>query len=159
MPYFKEKESQTSDLHHGIGMVCCTYPFKYFSICSTNNNRFQLYLVLIGPYLYWRERGWAWSQISRHEENVQFYNYLLLIPLWLNPFPIMKKSAKNCTLYHVVNKSVWTDIGATLCGRSGMFIPDPRSWFLPIPDHGSRITDLGSRIQKQPQISQNCTLL
>ncbi len=25
----------------------------------------------------------------------------------------MKKSAKNCTLYHVVNKSVWADIGAT----------------------------------------------
>jgi hypothetical protein len=26
----------------------------------------------------------------------------------------MKKSAKNCTLYHVVNKSVWADIGATM---------------------------------------------
>jgi hypothetical protein len=24
----------------------------------------------------------------------------------------MKKSAKNCTLYHVVNKSVWADIAA-----------------------------------------------
>jgi hypothetical protein len=24
-----------------------------------------------------------------------------------------KKSAKNCTLYHVVNKAVWADIGAT----------------------------------------------
>jgi hypothetical protein len=24
----------------------------------------------------------------------------------------MKKSAKNCTLYHEVNKSVWADIGA-----------------------------------------------
>ena len=24
----------------------------------------------------------------------------------------MKKSAKTCTLYHVVNKSVWADIGA-----------------------------------------------
>jgi hypothetical protein len=24
----------------------------------------------------------------------------------------MKKSTKNCTLYHVVNKSVWADIGA-----------------------------------------------
>jgi hypothetical protein len=23
-----------------------------------------------------------------------------------------KKSAKNCTLYHVVNKAVWADIGA-----------------------------------------------
>jgi hypothetical protein len=32
--------------------------------------------------------------ISRHEENME------------------KKSAKNCTLYHVVNKSVWADIGA-----------------------------------------------
>ena len=83
--------------------VCGTSPFKYFSICSTNNNsRFQVYLVLLGLYLYWRERGWAWSQISRHEENMEFYNYLL----WI-------KSSKNCTLYHVVNKSVWADIGAT----------------------------------------------
>jgi hypothetical protein len=24
----------------------------------------------------------------------------------------MKKYAKNCTLFHVVNKSVWADIGA-----------------------------------------------
>jgi hypothetical protein len=24
----------------------------------------------------------------------------------------MKKSAKNCTLYNVVNKSIWADIGA-----------------------------------------------
>ncbi len=32
-----------------------------------------------------------------------------------------------------------------------MFIPDPGSWFLPIPDPGSRIPDLGSRIQKQQQ--------
>jgi hypothetical protein len=29
----------------------------------------------------------------------------------------MKKSAKNCTLYPVVNKSVWVDIGAT-CAAS-----------------------------------------
>ncbi len=35
------------------------------------------------------------------------------------------------------------------CCGSGMFIPDPGSWFLPIPDPGSRIPDLGSRIQKQ----------
>ena len=27
------------------------------------------------------------------------------------------------------------------CGGSGMFIPDPGSWFLPIPDPGSRILD------------------
>ncbi len=32
---------------------------------------------------------------------------------------------------------------------AGMFIPDPGSWFLPIPDPGSRISDPGSRIQKQ----------
>jgi hypothetical protein len=44
------------------------------------------------------------------------------------------------------------------CCGSGMFIPDPGSWFLPIPDPGSRIPDpgsripdLGSRIQKQQQ--------
>ncbi len=93
--------------------VCGTSPFKYFSICSTNNNsRFQVYLVLIGPYLNWWKRGRASSQTSRHEENMEFYNYLLFIPLWLNQFAIMKKSAKNCTLYHVVNKSVWADIGA-----------------------------------------------
>jgi hypothetical protein len=30
----------------------------------------------------------------------------------------MKKSAKNCTLYHVVNKSVWADIGATCAGST-----------------------------------------
>ncbi len=27
----------------------------------------------------------------------------------------------------------------TQCGGSGMFLPDPGSWFLPIPDPGSRI--------------------
>ncbi len=32
------------------------------------------------------------------------------------------------------------------CCGSGMFIPDPGSWFLPIPDLGSRIPDPGSRI-------------
>ncbi len=37
------------------------------------------------------------------------------------------------------------------CCGSGMFIPDPGSWFLPIPDPGSRIPDPGSRIQKQQQ--------
>ncbi len=35
------------------------------------------------------------------------------------------------------------------CCGSGMFIPDPGSWFLPIPDPGSQIPDPGSRIQKQ----------
>jgi hypothetical protein len=30
----------------------------------------------------------------------------------------MKKSAKNCILYHVVNKSVWADIGATCAGST-----------------------------------------
>jgi hypothetical protein len=35
------------------------------------------------------------------------------------------------------------------CCGSGMFIPDPGSWFLRIPDPGSRIPDPGSRIQKQ----------
>jgi hypothetical protein len=37
----------------------------------------------------------VWIHISRHEENME------------------KKSAKNCTLYHLVNKAVWADIGAT----------------------------------------------
>ncbi len=31
------------------------------------------------------------------------------------------------------------------CCGSRMFIPDPGSWFLPIPDLGSRIPDLGSK--------------
>ncbi len=31
-----------------------------------------------------------------------------------------------------------------LCCGSGMFIPDPGSWFLPIPDPGSRIPDKNS---------------
>ncbi len=31
--------------------------------------------------------------------------------------------------------------GSAQCGGSGMFIPDPGSWFLPIPDPGSRIPD------------------
>ncbi len=51
-------------------------------------------------HLYWRERGWLWSHISRHEESMEFYYYLL----WQNP--------PKTTLYHVVNKSVWADIGA-----------------------------------------------
>ncbi len=38
------------------------------------------------------------------------------------------------------------DPGSRQCGGSGMFIPDPGSWFLPIPDPGSRIPDPGSRI-------------
>jgi hypothetical protein len=29
-----------------------------------------------------------------------------------------KKSAKNCTLCHVVNKAVWADIGATCAGST-----------------------------------------
>ncbi len=31
------------------------------------------------------------------------------------------------------------------CRGSGMFIPDPGSWFLPIPDPRSRISDPGSK--------------
>ena len=34
----------------------------------------------------------------------------------------MKKSAKNCTLYHVVNKSVWADIGATCAGSTNILL-------------------------------------
>jgi hypothetical protein len=34
----------------------------------------------------------------------------------------MKKSAKNCTLYHVVNKSVWADIGATCDGSTNILV-------------------------------------
>jgi hypothetical protein len=73
------------------------------------NNNVYMYkecppLILIGPYLYRRERGWAWSHISRHEENME------------------KKSAKNCTLYHVVNKSVWADIGAASTRSTNLLV-------------------------------------
>jgi hypothetical protein len=30
----------------------------------------------------------------------------------------MEKSAKNCTLYHVVNNSLWADIGSTYAGST-----------------------------------------
>ncbi len=29
---------------------------------------------IFGSYLHWWERGWAWSHISRHKENMEFYN-------------------------------------------------------------------------------------
>jgi hypothetical protein len=69
------------------------------------NNNVYMYkecppLILIGPYLYW----WAWSHISRHEENME------------------KKSAKNCTLYHVVNKAVWADIGAVSISNTNILV-------------------------------------
>ncbi len=38
----------------------------------------------------------------------------------------------------------FTHTGSQCCG-SGMFIPDPGSWFLPIPDPGFRISDPGSK--------------
>jgi hypothetical protein len=34
----------------------------------------------------------------------------------------MKKSAKNCTLYHVVNKSVWADIGAASTSSTSILV-------------------------------------
>jgi hypothetical protein len=34
----------------------------------------------------------------------------------------MKKSAKKCTLYHVVNKSVWADIGAASTGSNDILV-------------------------------------
>ncbi len=40
------------------------------------------------------------------------------------------------------------------CCGSGMFIPDPGSWFLPIPDPGSRIPDPGSRIPDPGSINR-----
>jgi hypothetical protein len=48
--------------------------------------------------------GWAWSHISRHEENTE------------------KKSFKNCTLYHVVNKAVWVDIGAASTSSTNILV-------------------------------------
>jgi hypothetical protein len=33
-----------------------------------------------------------------------------------------KKSAKNCTLYPVVNKSVWADIGAASTSSTNIFV-------------------------------------
>jgi hypothetical protein len=34
----------------------------------------------------------------------------------------MKKSAKNCTLYQVVNKSVWADIGAASTSSTNILV-------------------------------------
>jgi hypothetical protein len=34
----------------------------------------------------------------------------------------VKKSAKNCTLYHVVNKSVWADIGAASTSSTNILV-------------------------------------
>jgi hypothetical protein len=34
----------------------------------------------------------------------------------------MKKSAKNCTLYHVVNKSVWADIGVASTSSTNILV-------------------------------------
>jgi hypothetical protein len=64
-----------------------------------NNNVYMYkecppYFSLVLPFL--TGEGGAWSHISPHEKNME------------------KKSAKNCTLYHVVNKSVWADIGAAI---------------------------------------------
>ena len=39
----------------------------------------------------------------------------------------------------------------TQCGGSGMFIPDSGSWFLPIPDPGSRTSDPGSKNSNKRQ--------
>ncbi len=38
------------------------------------------------------------------------------------------------------------------CGGSGMFIPDPGSWFLPIPDPGSRIPDPKTATKERGEI-------
>ena len=35
---------------------------------------------------------------------------------------MVKKSAKNCTLHHVVNKPVWADIGATCAGSTNILV-------------------------------------
>ncbi len=84
--------------------ISCQTPFKYFLFAAPFQTKCTLYtshLVNISVrhsrcpatlslacthyeghhHLYWRERGWAWSHISRHEENMEFYNYLL----WKNP--------------------------------------------------------------------------
>jgi hypothetical protein len=42
---------------------------------------------------------------------MEFYNYLFV-----------KKSAKNCALYHVVNKSVWADIGAASTSSTNILV-------------------------------------
>ncbi len=44
-----------------------------------------------------------------------------------------------------VKKSGYMSSDFKQCCGSGMFIPDPGSWFLPIPDPGSRISDPGSK--------------
>ncbi len=44
-----------------------------------------------------------------------------------------------------------TDLSLQQCCGSGMFIPDPGSWFLSIPDPGSRIPDPGSKNSNKRQ--------
>jgi hypothetical protein len=51
-------------------------------------------------------------------------------------FSVFAKVLKMFTFLRIKNQ----------CCGSGMFIPDPGSWFLTIPDPGSRIPDPGSRI-------------
>ena len=91
---------------NGVGVVLLTVSgtslFKIFAAPIP----LSVFLCLYGR-AYWWGRGWAWSQISHHEENMEFYNYLLFFPLWLNLFAIMKKSAKNCTHYHVVPRRLF----------------------------------------------------
>ena len=67
--------------------------------------------------------------------------------------------AKACTSFRSRSEALVTADGSFieyvdcqyLCGGSGMFIPDPRSRILIFTHPGSRIPDLGSRIQKQQQ--------
>ncbi len=51
-----------------------------------------------------------------------------------------KKEKPN--VWSTVNKTVWlSKVPTVQCCGSGMFIPDPGTWFLPIPNPGSRIPD------------------
>ncbi len=59
--------------------------------------------------------------------------------IWLDPSELFTDKVGVPTVFQKDTRALWHNINQ--CGGSGMFIPDPGSWFLPIPDPGSRIPD------------------
>ena len=58
-------------IRHGAANICGTSPFKIFSYLQVGvggGNGAKSHCIF-GSYLYWRERGWAWSHISPHKKT------------------------------------------------------------------------------------------
>ncbi len=64
---------------------------------------------------------------------------------------LLKKKLKKLGLCGKMVKLESLFISHRQCCGSGMFIPEPGSWFLPIPDPGSRISDPGSKNSNKRQ--------